>query len=206
MSKSKGNVLDPIDLIDGIELEALVAKRTTGMMQPQMAEKIDKATRKEFPDGIPAYGTDALRFTFAALASTGRDIKFDLGRIEATATSATSSGTRRAIVLMNTEDQDCGARHCPRTARSSNTALADRWILSRLESATAPSQQGYRQLSLRHRRASDLRIHLERILRLVSGTVQAGVEQPGKFRRRTNAARATPWCTCSKPCCASPIR
>ena len=92
MSKSKGNVIDPIDLIDGVELEALVAKRTAGMMQPKMAERIAKQTRKHFPEGIPGYGTDALRFTFYSLASTGRDIKFDIGRMEAIATSATSSG------------------------------------------------------------------------------------------------------------------
>ncbi len=82
MSKSKGNVLDPIDLIDGIDLESLVAKRTSGMMQPKMAKTIEKATRKHFPDGIPAYGTDALRYTYYSLASTGRDIRFDLGRVE----------------------------------------------------------------------------------------------------------------------------
>ncbi|MDA7581680.1 valine--tRNA ligase [Luminiphilus sp.] len=125
MSKSKGNVLDPIDLIDGIDLETLLTKRTSSMMLPQQAKKVEKATRKQFPDGIPGYGTDALRYTFYSLASTGRDIKFDLGRMEGFRNFCNKLWNAARYVLMNTESFS----HEADFTRS----LADRWILSRLQ-------------------------------------------------------------------------
>ncbi|HSB95241.1 MAG TPA: valine--tRNA ligase [Spongiibacteraceae bacterium] len=139
MSKSKGNVLDPIDLIDGIDLESLVAKRTSGMMQPQLAAKVEKSTRKQFPEGIAPYGTDALRFTYYSLASTGRDIKFDIGRIDGFRNFCNKIWNATRYVLSNCEEQDCGAN-----GDSDYTlSLADRWIISALQRTEAEVEKAF---------------------------------------------------------------
>ncbi|WP_180101783.1 valine--tRNA ligase [Acinetobacter sp. YH12126] len=138
MSKSKGNVLDPLDLIDGVDLETLVQKRTTGLMNPKQASKIEKSTRKEFPEGIQSYGTDAVRFTFCALANTGRDIKFDMKRVEGYRNFANKIWNATRFVMMNCEEQVIGI-----DARQDLWELPEQWIVSRLQKAEQAVQTAF---------------------------------------------------------------
>lgn len=137
MSKSKGNVIDPIDLIDGIDLDNLIKKRTTGLLNPKDADKIAHATRQEFPEGIAAFGTDALRFTFASLASTGRDVNFDLNRVAGYRNFCNKMYNATRFVLLNCTDKQGNALPIDQTANSALWGLPERWIIDRLNSTIA---------------------------------------------------------------------
>ena len=145
MSKSKGNILDPLDLADGIDLETLVKKRTAGLMRPDMAPSIEADTRRQFSDGIAAYGTDALRFTFCSLATTGRDIRFDLGRIEGYRNFCNKLWNAARFVIHHTENEDCG-----RPGGDVELGLAERWIISLLQTTEDKVREAIEQYRFDH--------------------------------------------------------